>query len=142
MTTYARHFAERAATSTARGYVETLNTAGQMYNSLGPILEDYDLLICPTMAVPAVPADFDSTTGTVEINGKPVDPFLGWVMTTPFNMLSRLPVLSVPSGFAANGVPTGLQIVGRSYSDADVFRAGIAYETELGGWIGDGGARP
>ncbi|MGB3315985.1 MAG: amidase, partial [Albidovulum sp.] len=106
MTTYARHFAERAATSTARGYVETLNTAGQMYNSLGPILEDYDLLICPTMAVPAVPADFDSTTGTVEINGKPVDPFLGWVMTTPFNMLSRLPVLSVPSGFAATGVPT------------------------------------
>lgn len=142
MTSYARHIAELAATTTARGYIETLNTAGQMYNSLGPILEDYDLLICPTLAVSAVPADFDSTTGTVEINGKPVDPFLGWVMTTPFNMLSRLPVLSVPSGFAANGVPTGLQIVGRSYSDADVFRAGIAYETELGGWIGDGGARP
>ena len=38
-------------------------------------------------------------------------------MTYPFNMLSRCPVMSLPSGFAANGVPTGLQLVGRSYDD-------------------------
>ena len=37
----------------------------------------------------------------------------GWVMTTPFNTMSRCPVLSVPSGRAANGVPTGIQIVAR-----------------------------
>jgi amidase len=106
------------------------------------MMEKHDVFICPTNALPAVPADFDQTTGTVRINGKVVDPTLGWAMTTPFNMLSRCPVLSVPSGHAKNGVPTGIQIVGRSYSDADVFRAALAYETAQGGWFGDASRRP
>jgi amidase len=57
-------------------------------------------------------------------------------------MLSRLPVLAVPSGRAANGVPTGIQIVGRSYRDRDVFRAGMAYEAALGGWFATPQQRP
>ncbi len=89
-----------------------------------------------------MPADFDHTTGTVEINGKVVNPSLGWVMTTPFNMMSRCPVLSVPTGRAGNGVPTGLQIVGRTYRDADVFRAGLAFEEATGAWYGDAAHRP
>ena len=48
-------------------------------------------------------------------------------MTYPFNMLSRCPVLSVPSGRAKNGVPTGLQIVTRTYSDKRAFRAAAAF---------------
>ena len=63
-------------------------------------------------------------------------------MTYPFNMLSRCPVLSVPSGKAANNVPTGIQIVGRTYSDADVFRAGLAYEKAIGGWYTKRETRP
>ena len=53
---------------------------------------------------------------------------LGWAMTLPFNMASSHPVLSLPSGRARNGVPTGAQIVGRSYGDADVIRAALALE--------------
>ena len=49
-------------------------------------------------------------------------------MTYPFNMLARCPVLQVPSGRAENGVPTGVQIVGRTFEDADVFRIGAAIE--------------
>ena len=142
MTSYAREFAESSRNSTARDFVRSLEVAGDMYNSLGPILEDYRLLICPTTALPAVPADFDPGTDKVLINGKEVDPFLGWVMTSPFNTLSRCPVLSVPSGKASNSIPTGIQIVGRTYSDEDVFQAGIAYETALGGWFGSAAARP
>ncbi len=134
MTTYGRHFAQTAMKSTSRDFVDSLEAAGRMYATLGPILESYNVLICPTTALPAVPADFDQSKDTVTINGKEVNPFLGWVMTTPFNTLSRCPVLSVPSGHAANGVPTGLQIVGRTYCDEDVFQAGLAYETALGGW--------
>jgi amidase len=48
----------------------------------------------------------------------------------------------VPSGHAKNGVPTGIQIIGRSYSDADVFRAGMAYETAVGGWYRTSATRP
>jgi amidase len=43
-------------------------------------------------------------------------------------------VLAVPSGHTAQGVPTGIQLVGRTWDDARVFRAGLAYEKALGGW--------
>jgi amidase len=49
-------------------------------------------------------------------------------MTYPFNMLSRCPVLAVPSGRAANNVPTGIQLVGPTYEDTAVFQAAAAYE--------------
>ena len=142
MTTYARAFAESSLDSTAREFVSSLEVANAMYATLGPLLEDNRILVCPTTAIPAVPADFDQSADTLQINGRDVDPFLGWVMTMPFNMLSRCPVLSVPSGHASNGVPTGLQIVGRTYCDEDVFRAGLAYETALGGWYRASTARP
>ncbi|MBL0375343.1 amidase [Rhizobium sp. KVB221] len=142
MTSYARAFAEGGNKSKAADFVATLEVAAQMYMTLGPMLEKYDVLICPTNALAAVPAEFDHTKDTLEINGKSVNPSLGWAMTTPFNMVSRCPVLSVPSGRAANGVPTGIQIVGRSYSDADVFRAAMAYETAQGQWYRSAETRP
>ena len=49
-------------------------------------------------------------------------------MTTPFNVLSPCPVLAVPSGMASNGVPTGVQIVGRTFDDVSAFRIGAALE--------------
>jgi Asp-tRNA(Asn)/Glu-tRNA(Gln) amidotransferase A subunit family amidase len=54
-------------------------------------------------------------------------------MTIAFNILSRCPVLAVPSGWASNDVPTGVQIVGRTYDDATVFRIGAALE-EIRPW--------
>ena len=64
-----------------------------------------------------------------------------WTMCYPFNMLGRLPVLSVPSGFASNGVPTGIQIVARSYADEIVFQAGFNYE-KLDPWLKNVQNRP
>jgi len=64
----------------------------------------------------------------VEVNGKTVNADFGWYMTHPFNMLGRLPVLSVPSGLADTGVPTGIQIVARSFDDPRVFHVGAALE--------------
>ena len=63
------------------------------------------------------PLDLD-----ILINGKPASRSVAsaWFMTYPFNMLSQLPVISVPSGFAANGVPTGIQIVSRAFDDLRV----------------------
>jgi len=137
MTTYARAFAEKSLDSTAADFVGSLEVIGKMYLTLGPILENHNVLICPTTALPAVRADFDQSVETLSINGRQVNPMLGWVMTAPFNAMSRCPVLSVPSGFASNGVPTGLQIVGRTYCDGDVMRAGAAFEAASGGWFRD-----
>ena len=115
-----------------------METAAGMQEAMGPILEAYDVFVCPTTALPALPADFDPAGDEVRINGVPVDPVLGWILTYPFNMLGRCPVLSVPSGRARNGVPTGIQIVARGYDDARVFRAAAAYERERGGFDGLG----
>ena len=70
------------------------------------------------------------------------EPELGWVLTTPFNMLSRCPVVSVPSGRGANGVPTGVQLVAPAYRDEIAMQAAMAYETAVGGWFGEAAARP
>lgn len=144
LTTYARQFAKQSAKSKPADFLRAMEVAAQAYQSFGPMLEKYDVFICPTTALPAVRADFDPSADDLRINGKKQDiaPVIAWCMTPPFNMLSRCPVLSVPSGHAKNGVPTGIQIVGRSYSDADVFRAGMAYETAVGGWYREKETRP
>jgi amidase len=142
LTSYARAFAEESLNSTPSDFLGSLDVAYKMYSTLGPILEEYNILICPTTAIPAVPADFDSTKDELKINGKDVNKMLGWCMTTPFNTMSRCPVLTVPSGQASNGVPTGIQIVGRTYCDEDVFQAALAYEEALGGWLNSNKKRP
>ncbi|MEO1840754.1 MAG: amidase family protein, partial [Pseudomonadota bacterium] len=142
LTTYARAFAEKGRDSKAVDFVHTLEVANTMYATLGPLLEKHNVLICPTTALPAVPADFDQSQDSVFINGKQVNPMLGWVMTSPFNTMSRCPVLTLPTGRASNGVPTSIQVVGRTYCDKDVFRAGMAFEEAAGRWFENAAKRP
>jgi aspartyl-tRNA(Asn)/glutamyl-tRNA(Gln) amidotransferase subunit A len=63
------------------------------------------------------------------------------MMTVPFNIASRCPVLSVPSGRASNGVPTGLSVVGKTYDDVTAFRVAAAHE-ERYPWYTDVAHRP
>lgn len=87
-------------------------------------MERYDLLITPQLPITAFPADQDAPT---EIAGRPVS-YLGWsAFTYPFNLTGQ-PAATVPCGFAANGLPVALQIVGRWRDDATVMRASAAYE--------------
>ncbi len=78
----------------------------------------------------------------VLINSKRVQPLHGWIMTVPFNILNYCPVVSVPSGHAKSGVPTGIQIVGRTYCGSDVCAATIAYEHERGVQFASAATRP
>jgi len=100
----------------------------QMYAGLGKVLKSYDYLICPTLAAPSVDAWHKCDDPDYTINGKPVDAMLQWCLTYPFNLVSQCPVATVPTGFAGTGVPTGMQIIGRTYDDVSVFRAAAAYE--------------
>ena len=108
---------------------ECNKVAGKMYEEFGPIIHNCDVFICPTLSIPAVKADMNLFKDKVIINGKEIEsPDLGWTLCYPFNMLCRLPVLSIPSGLASNGVPTGVQIVGKPYEDIPVFQAGYHLE--------------
>lgn len=128
MTNYARSFAEFGQSTTAADLLSSMEVLNEMYATLGPVLEQYNAFICPTMNLPAVAADYDPGVDSCQINGVEVHPVWGWTMTYPFNMMSRCPVMSVPSGFASNGVPTGVQIVGRTFDDVSVFRVAADLE--------------
>ncbi|WP_140849451.1 amidase [Paracoccus sp. FO-3] len=109
-------------------------TQFEMYEKLGPVLEKYDILIAPTVALPSVKADHNNN-GPLQINGKDVDPYMGWFMTYPFNMVSQVPIMSVPTGWCEKtNVPTGMQIVGRTFDDTRVFRASAAFEAATQPW--------
>jgi len=108
----------------------------EMYTRFSPILEKFDLVICPTLALPSLPADQSPLALDVTINGKRLLADVQWALTYPFNMVGECPGMSVPSGFCTKtGVPTGIQIVGRSFDDLRVFRAAAAYE-EASPWRG------
>ncbi len=128
MDPYVRGLLERGMHLGAVRFKQTEFVRTEMYRTLGPILEKHDVLLCPTLAVPAVKAWHRCDDADFKINGKHVDGELQWCMTYPFNLVSQCPVATVPSGFSKSGVPTGLQIVGRTFDDIGVFRAAAAYE--------------
>jgi len=132
MTDYAIRTVEQVEKTTAEDFLQSLEVAHETYRTFGTMMEDYDVFLCPTNAVPAVAAEHDSWDQSFEINGRRMDAEYGWVMTHPFNMMSRCPVLSVPSGIASSGVPTGVQVVGKTYDEPAVFRAAAALETAFG----------
>ncbi|WP_269936675.1 amidase [Arthrobacter sp. HY1533] len=126
---YTLDFARRAAQ--ADTFAEGLVAEAEIYEPLGLLLEDYDALLCPTLATQGMAADFADPSGLIDVGNEQVT-WIEAAMTLPFNIVGRVPVLSVPSGVAPNGVPTGVQIVGRSYDDATVFTLGAALEQSLG----------
>ena len=148
MADYILHYVDGGLTQFDRGsgvrvedFVNAFATIAAMYEKLGPILERYDAFVCPTNALPSVPAEFSAAHNDLRINGKPLRSENQWMLTWPFNMLSRCPVIAVPSGRAKNGVPTGIQIVGRTYDDLSVFRAAAAYQ-KARPWLDTADRRP
>ncbi len=98
---------------------------------LQQILTNYDALLTATMALPAPPvggkdSDYDEEDET----GR----YRGLDMTCPFNFVSQCPVITVPSGFTREGLPTGLQIVGRRYDESTLLKTAATLES-INPWI-------
>lgn len=99
------------------------------YHAVRQFMENYDLLLTPALPITAFPAGDDYPT---EIDGKRTT-YLGWTgFSYPFNLTGQ-PAASIPCGFASNGLPVGLQIVGRWRDDLTVLKASAAFE-ELMPW--------
>ena len=80
------------------------------------------------MAVPPVLNAKDGhTKGPEAINGEPVDPSIGFCMTYPIKFTGH-PAISVPAGLTPEGLPIGLQIIGRRHADASVLSVAAAVE--------------
>jgi aspartyl-tRNA(Asn)/glutamyl-tRNA(Gln) amidotransferase subunit A len=124
---YTRAFV--ATMDTELTFYEGLVAETALWDPLGRLFEDIDVLLCPTIAVNGLQAGNSYIDESVVINGQVMQHHIVAMMTLPFNLFSRCPVLSVPSGVAANGVPTGVQIVARTYEDISAFQVAAAVES-------------
>jgi len=110
-------------------YIRAVAARTRLFRAVQGLFETYDFLVSPTLSRTAVAAEFDGARGTIEIDGTVVGPaqphWTGFVY--PFNLTGH-PALSVPSGFGRDGLPTGVQIVGRRHADSDVLRIGALLE--------------
>ena len=99
----------------------------EVNDAIQGVLNDYDLLVTPTLAcMPVDNATDGNTKGPTEINGEAIDPLIGWCMTYFINF-SGHPAASIPAGLV-DGLPVGMQIIGRRLADADVLAASAAFE--------------
>ncbi len=128
LTDYAIATAELAAKLEPDAIPRSWEVQHRMYQTLGPIFDRFDVLICPTLAVGAVRTEHSPVGKSLEVHGQWVDGEYGWLLTHQFNMQHNCPVISLPTGRDRFGVPTGLQIVAPTFDDAMLFRAAHTYE--------------
>jgi aspartyl-tRNA(Asn)/glutamyl-tRNA(Gln) amidotransferase subunit A len=96
-----------------------------LWHGVRRFFERYDVLVTPTTSAAAFPI---GQTFPPEIDGRPLTNQLEWFpFTYPFAITGQ-PAISVPAGFTAEGLPVGLQIVGRRFADATVLRVAAAFE--------------
>jgi amidase len=67
-----------------------------------------------------------------EIAGQQMDSYVDWMRSCYFISMAGLPAISVPAGFTEEGLPVGLQIVGRHHDDFGVLQMAHAYEQANG----------
>ena len=116
-------YAEASAGLSVVEYLRAVAARQAMVDALRRFFERYDLLLTPTLCLPAFPL---GVVGPSEVAGRKVT-HLGWTLCYPFNY-SGQPAVSVPAGFTASGLPVGLQIVGRRGEDTLVLRAAATFE--------------
>jgi len=110
-----------------RDYMDGMQKRRELSARVQDFFREYDLLLTPTMAIPPFknPANmggYPHTVNGVEVGSQGWHPF-----TFPFNLTSN-PAATVPCGFTHDGLPLGLQIVGRRFEDLLVMQAAAAYE--------------
>ena len=95
------------------------------------VMQRVDALILPTTPVPAIP--IEQMDQDISIEGVTENATLALLsLTMPFN-LTGLPACSFPAGFTANGLPIGLQVVGKPFEEVTVLRIAHAYQ-QLTDW--------
>ena len=112
---------------TAFDYIRAMLDRQELSARVSELLQTYDLLLTPTIGVPAWHIGLPTRTGYVaEVNGRRIG-VTDWMLTHPFN-LSGQPAASIPAGWTKTGLPVGLQIIGRQYDESTIFRAAAAFE--------------
>ncbi|MEZ4585006.1 MAG: amidase [Gemmatimonadales bacterium] len=103
----------------------------RLFHRLRAFMESYPFFVLPTVQV--VPFDARTPYPT-EIEGVAMRSYLDWMRSCSLISATGHPALSVPAGFTPEGLPVGLQIVGRLGDDLGVLRLGAAFEAATRWW--------
>jgi len=131
LTPYVRDFLDEPSVSVGE-WMESWKYADEMYAELQQkvFLAGYDVLVCPTIERTSITADYGQPGSGTTAN---LNDMLAVVMTVPFNILGKLPVVNMPIGIApSTGVPIGMQIVGLPNADPIPFRLAAGLEAANG----------
>lgn len=120
-------FIEFASAYTNRDVIKVQFNRYHLYEQVSQVFEKHDLILTPTVATAAFAAGDRGPLGPEKINGQEASASSWVCFTYPFNFTGH-PAASVPCGFNAEGLPVGLQIVGRRFDEAMVLRAARAFE--------------
>jgi amidase len=111
------------------GRMELRRTA--LYHRVREFMETHEFLCLPVAQVPPFPVEQEYIT---EINGTPMETYLDWMRSCYFITVTGLPAISVPCGFTEDGLPIGLQIVGRSRDELGVLQLAHAFQQANPAW--------
>src|SRR5262249_7196081 len=108
-------------------YAEALALRSVVWDTTRKFFDRFDLLLTPTVPIAAFEAG-PPNPDRMPVRAGSLVPFAHYSpFTSPCNITGR-PAASVPCGFTREGLPVGLQIVGRRYADATVLKAAAAFE--------------
>ena len=120
---------ERGARLTGPEIARAETLRSQLFARIGEFMTRYDFLVLPVVQVP--PFDIEQEYVT-EIAGQRMENYVDWMRSCYFISVIELPAISVPAGFTEEGLPVGLQIVGRHHADFSVLQIAHAYEQATG----------
>ncbi len=132
MTEFARFFIEMGSRVTTGDYMRAEGRIAELKATFDDAFETYDLIMSPVSSFPAFPNE----TFPGSITGSSSYPVQYWngAFTMHGNAIGH-PAASVPAGFSPDGLPIGLQIIGRRYDEESVLAASAAFERARP-WIG------
>jgi amidase len=116
---------ERGTRLTGPEIARAQSLRSALFARIGGLMADYDFLILPATQVPAFDVDQEYVT---EIDGVKMGSYIDWMKSCYFITMTSLPAISVPAGFTPEGLPVGIQIVGRHQEDFSVLQMARAFE--------------
>lgn len=97
----------------------------RFYQQFLTLFADFDAVALPSAQVWPFPVD---TAWPASIQGRPMDTYHRWMEVVIYATLAGLPALSIPAGFGPDGLPMGLQLIGRPLGELGLLQLARAYE--------------